>query len=127
MTRYALAFVALLAAGCGAPPSSPSPVYRAVLTASAPIVGACVDVLCAYTAVITNAGPDCAQSPAVALLVVRLPPLVGVAADQAVAVGVSTTGVLKPNQSVTVAGHDWPVNGALVGSARAAGVAMACP
>lgn len=116
-----IVLVSLFAVGCGSASTEPTRTYRANLTASLPIVGPCVDVRCTYTAVVTNTGPDCASPVSVAMSLTEPPqfPLLGV--------GASFSGVLRPNQSVTLSGSDWPVNGRLLDPPAASGHAIACP
>lgn len=114
--------IALVAAGCGSSSTMPTPVYHAALTATNPIVGACVDVRCTFSSVVTNSGPDCASQVAMAISVTAAPlfPLFGVGAS---AGGV----VLRPGQSVTVTGFDWPKGGIIVTSPAGSGLPIVCP
>lgn len=112
---------ALLAAGCGSSSTEPTRTYHAVLSTTNPIVGACVDVRCTFTAVVTNSGPDCASQVSMSIALTEGPFFPGMA------VGVAVPGVLRAGQSAIVTGADWPKGGIPIAAAEATGVSIACP
>lgn len=116
--RTLLVLTALSAVACGSSPVAPAKVYRADLSVSQPIVGGCADVRCQYSAVVTNAGPDCATRVSVAVVLSEGPGFV-------LAVG-ETAGTMRPGQVVTVRGNDWPSNG-FNPRVTVAGDPIACP
>lgn len=117
--RRLMIVAALVSAACGASPSAPTKVYTASLSITQPIIGPCADVRCQYSAVVTNAGPDCATRVSVAYTVSE-PPFGAV-----LAVGVSA-GTMRPGQAAQVAGNDWPLNGSSV-RGSVSGDPIACP
>jgi hypothetical protein len=118
MHRLLLLVAALLASGCAdSAPAAPTKVYAAALSVSQPQLGPCSDGQCAYSAVVTNAGPDCATRVSVAVTMLS--------SGYVMAVG-QTAGTMRPGQVVTVSGRDWPSNG-VSPQVSVKGDPIACP